>query len=101
MAAKMTANDYLVYRALRVEDGISPKTCNNDLAYLNAVFNELHRTGEISYPNPFEKIRQLRSRSGKWDIWIAIRYGNFYRADRENDQSLCLTRGSSFSGNSG
>ena len=60
IAAKLTANDYLVYRALRIEDGISPKTCNNDLGYLNAVFNELHRTGEISYPNPFGKIRPIK-----------------------------------------
>lgn len=60
IAAKLTANDYLVYRALRIEDGISPKTCNNDLGYLNAVFNELHRTGEISYQNPFGKIRPIK-----------------------------------------
>ncbi|MGQ7272487.1 phage integrase [Marinobacter nauticus] len=60
MASKLTANDYLVYRALRIEDGISPKTCNNDLGYLNAVFNELHRTGEISYANPFSKIRPIK-----------------------------------------
>jgi len=60
MASRLTANDYLVYRALRIEDGISPKTCNNDLGYLNAVFNELHRTGEISYANPFSKIRPIK-----------------------------------------
>lgn len=60
IASKLKANDYLVYRALRIEDGISPKTCNNDLGYLNAVFNELHRTGEISYPNPFGKIRPIK-----------------------------------------
>jgi len=60
IASKLTANDYLVYRALRIEDGISPKTCNNDLGYLNAVFNELHRTGEISYANPFSKIRPIK-----------------------------------------
>ncbi len=59
-AEKLTANDYLIYRALRIEDGISPKTCNNDLGYLSAVFNELHRTGEISYPNPFGKIRPIK-----------------------------------------
>lgn len=60
MASRLTANDYLVYRALRIEDGISPKTCNNDLGYLNAVFNELHRTGEISYATPFSKIRPIK-----------------------------------------
>lgn len=59
IAAKLTANAYQVYRALRIEKGISPKTCNNELGYLNAVFNELHRTGEISYQNPFGKIRPI------------------------------------------
>jgi len=59
IAAKLTANDYLVYRALRIEKGISPKTSNNELGYLNAVFNELHRTGELSYQNPFRNIRPI------------------------------------------
>ncbi|PSF14265.1 phage integrase [Marinobacter shengliensis] len=59
IAAKLTANDYLVYRALRIEKGISPKTSNNELGYLNAVFNELNRTGEISYQNPFRNIRPI------------------------------------------
>ncbi|WP_372985512.1 tyrosine-type recombinase/integrase [Marinobacter sp.] len=59
-ASKLTANDYLVYRALRVEEDIAPKTCNNELGYLNAVFNELHRTGEISYQNPFQSIRPIK-----------------------------------------
>lgn len=60
IAGRLTANDYLVYRALRIEDGISPKTCNNELGYLNAVFNELYRTDEISYSNPFGKIRPIK-----------------------------------------
>lgn len=59
-ASRLTANDYLVYRALRIEEGTAPKTCNNDLGYLNAVFNELHRTGEISYQNPFRNIRPIK-----------------------------------------
>lgn len=60
VAARLTANDYLVYRALRIEKGTSPKACNNDLGYLNAVFNELHRTGEISYQNPFRNVRPIK-----------------------------------------
>jgi len=59
-AARLTANEYLVYRALRIEKGTAPKTCNNDLGYLNAVLNELHRTGEISYQNPFRNIRPIK-----------------------------------------
>jgi len=59
-AARLTANDYMVYRALRIEKGTSPKTCNNDLGYLSAVFNELQRTGEISYQNPIQNIRPIK-----------------------------------------
>lgn len=60
IAARLTANDFLLYRALRVEKGISPKTCNNELGYLNAVFNELNRTGEFSFQNPFRNIRPIK-----------------------------------------
>jgi len=35
-------------------------TCNNDLGYLNAVFNELHQTGEASYQNSFRNIRPVK-----------------------------------------
>lgn len=59
VAAKMTAKPYTVYRSLRIEEGRSPKTCNNELGYLNAVFNELHQTGEISYPSPLSKVKPV------------------------------------------
>ncbi|MDX1756962.1 MAG: tyrosine-type recombinase/integrase [Marinobacter sp.] len=59
VAAKMTAKPYAVYRSLRIEEGRSPKTCNNELGYLNAVFNELHQTGEISYPSPLIKVKPI------------------------------------------
>ncbi|WP_100638143.1 tyrosine-type recombinase/integrase [Marinobacter salexigens] len=59
VAQKLKARDFTVYRALRIQNGISPKTCNNELGYINAVFNELVRTKDIHYENPFSSIRPI------------------------------------------
>lgn len=59
VAQKLKARDFTVYRALRIQNGISPKTCNNELGYINAVFNELARTKDIRYENPFSNIRPI------------------------------------------
>jgi integrase len=59
VAMKVKAHYFTTYRAERFESGISPKTCNNELGYLNAVFNELYRTGEIKFQNPFAGVRPL------------------------------------------
>jgi len=59
MGSRLTAEAFTVYRAARIDEGISPKTCNNELGYLNAVLNELHRTGEIRYQNPLKNVRPI------------------------------------------
>lgn len=51
---------YTDYRAKRIEQGISPKTCNNELGYINAVYNELSRTQAIDYENPLKSIRAAK-----------------------------------------
>ncbi len=40
--------------------GTSPKTLNNELGYLRAVYNELRGLGVIDYPNPLELVKPLR-----------------------------------------
>ena len=50
----------MTYRARRVEEGRTAKTCNNELGYLNAVFNELRRVGEIDFQNPLSSVRPLK-----------------------------------------
>ena len=59
VAARMSAKPYTVYRSLRIEEGRSAKTCNNELGYLNAVFNELRQTGEISYASPVSRVKPI------------------------------------------
>ena len=51
---------FMAERAERVEAGISKKTCNNELGYINAVFNELERTGVITYTNPLRSVRPIK-----------------------------------------
>lgn len=55
-----SGNAYCETRRRQLEDGVKGKTLNNRLGYLKAVFNELHRLGEIDYPNPLAKVRPLR-----------------------------------------
>jgi hypothetical protein len=59
VGSQFTANTFTAYRAIRIDKGRSPKTCNNELGYLNAVFNELQRTGQINYQNPLKHIRPI------------------------------------------
>jgi len=56
-AERLTAQDYLLYRQNLTT---SPKTQNNELSYLAAVFNELVRTDQIDYPNPLTPVRPIR-----------------------------------------
>ena len=60
IARTITPKTFTDYRALRIEKGISPKTCNNEQGYINAVFNELERSGAIGYPNPLKPIRPIK-----------------------------------------
>lgn len=51
---------FLNYRAQRAGEGITAKTLNNHLSYICAVFNELRRTGQISYDNPLAAVRPFK-----------------------------------------
>lgn len=53
---------YLSYRQRRAADGIHAKTLNNEPGYLNAVFNELRRTQQISYENSLVSVRPIKLR---------------------------------------
>lgn len=72
IAAEITAKDWAHYRDNRLEGKIqngyktslkslkvSPGTVNCEHAFLRALFNELERLGEITYPNPLRNIREF------------------------------------------
>lgn len=48
---------YLNYRS---QKDAKPKTLNNELGYLNSVYNELYRTKQIAYENPLREIKPIK-----------------------------------------
>lgn len=60
VAASITGAQYSEYRAGKLANGANPKTLNNRLAYLRAMFNVLHHLGDVSYPNPLERVRPIK-----------------------------------------
>lgn len=47
-------------RATWLTAGVSPKTTNNRLGYLKAVYNNLHSLGVIDYPCPFARLKPIK-----------------------------------------
>lgn len=60
VAVTLTANAFCETRHALLESGIQGKTMNTRLGFLKALFNELHRLGDIDYLNPLAKVRPLR-----------------------------------------
>jgi len=60
IARKLTPKDFSHWRAMRSEQGTSAKTLNNELGYLNALFNSLKQNGEIHFSNPISEIASLK-----------------------------------------
>lgn len=60
IASNLKPSTYTNDRDARIKKGITPKTCNNELGYINAVYNELHRTEVIDYENPLKSVRMIR-----------------------------------------
>ena len=53
----LTPAAYLRYRGKKKAKS---KTLNNELGYLNAVYNELHRTKQIAYENPLLDVKSIK-----------------------------------------
>lgn len=51
---------YLNYRQIRAHDGVSAKTLNNELGYLNALYAYLWQTEQITYQSPLLKVRPIK-----------------------------------------
>ncbi|UTW09316.1 phage integrase [Pseudomonas benzenivorans] len=59
-AAKLDPQAYAHDRRVRLGQGVSPKTLNNELGYLRSVYNELRGLGVISYANPLALVKPLK-----------------------------------------
>lgn len=60
VAKSLKANHFVAYRSARISAGISPKTMNNELGYLNSLFNGLKNIGEIDYANPLGGVKMIK-----------------------------------------
>jgi site-specific recombinase XerD len=60
VATKLTGAHLVELRRRELEAGSVPASINNRLTYLKAVFNELHRLGDIDYSNPLSKVKPLK-----------------------------------------
>lgn len=59
-AKSLKANHFVAYRSARIAAGISPKTMNNELGYLNSIYNGLKEIGEIDYSNPLDGVKMIK-----------------------------------------
>lgn len=60
VARKLTAVHFAKYRTERLNAGISPRTVNNELGFLRAVYNELFNLSVITYQNPLKLLKPLK-----------------------------------------
>ncbi|SIS44703.1 tyrosine-type recombinase/integrase [Neptunomonas antarctica] len=60
VASRLTSSMFLMYRKQRINQGLKPKTLNNELIYIRAVFNELIALQQLNYVNPLEKVKPLK-----------------------------------------
>ncbi len=67
---------FLAYHAHKIQEGASKKTLNNQLGYLNAVYNQLHRLKEIDFENPIRRVEMIRldERESSWLTVEQIRH---------------------------
>lgn len=59
-AKSLKANHFVACRSARIAAGISPKTMNNELGYLNSLYNGLKEIGEINYSNPLDGVKMIK-----------------------------------------
>lgn len=59
-AIEIDADLFLAYRNEHLASGVSANTINHEQTYLNAIFNELGRSGDWLEPNPVGKVKKLK-----------------------------------------
>jgi integrase len=86
---------FVYYRTARLDsDGVSPNTMNHELAYLKAVFNELHRVGEWDAENPLKALKPLKYDETEL-AWLTLEQVSALLRELEasrNESALIVTR---------
>ncbi|CAA0100684.1 Tyrosine recombinase XerD [BD1-7 clade bacterium] len=94
-AKRLKPEQYLAYRDVRLQSGLSAKTANNELGYISAVFNELHRTQIIDYENPLKAIRPIKISQNELSYLTNNQIEellNQIEATAENPHTLLITK---------
>ncbi len=60
VGSSLTSIEYIRWRSKRAQEGKAPKTLNNDLTYLSAMFSTLLKSKEIHFPNPLAEVQNVR-----------------------------------------
>lgn len=60
IARLLKMEEYIKDRSNRLSDGFSPKTCNNELSYLKAVYGKLRKLEIIDYETPIDNVEKLK-----------------------------------------
>lgn len=92
IANQLTPHKFLKYRA---EKEAKPKTLNNELGYVNAVFNELARTEQINYENPLKKVRPIKLAENELSFLTLEQVAELLKTIREksdNPHVLLITK---------
>ena len=95
IARQLKPEQYLKYRHIRSTNKINPKTLNNELGYLNAIYNELRRTGQIDYENPLAKIRPIKLRERELSFLLLEQINELLdtiKRTSENPHVLLITK---------
>ncbi|MCY1354816.1 Tyrosine recombinase XerC [compost metagenome] len=105
VARLLDPSAYSTVRRKRLDAGVSPKTMNNELGYVRAVFNELRDLGQIDFENPLVGVKplKLQERELSWltnaqiaELLEAIRNG-CENPHTELVTLLCLATGARWS----
>lgn len=56
VASRLTAEEFVKYRAARLRAGLSQKTANNHHGYLSSLYNKLRKLKVIDYENPIGEV---------------------------------------------
>ena len=60
IAKNLTQRNFLDYRNKRLGEGLSAKTLNNELGYINALYGYLSRSEQINYQSPLSKVIPIK-----------------------------------------
>jgi len=101
IAKNLSARSFAIYRGKRLDTGLTPKTLNNELTYLLAVYNGMAKIGELDYPCPLAKVTKLKQQERELHYLTCEQIAELRRATRHSKDparllaiiDLCLATG--------